>query len=83
MFDNLQPASWDGHSVSLGNGFELQEAKGDRGVHPVCSRQTHRFGGARELKRMDSCLGPKSYAHETKCLTCASSGGRWWSRVGG
>ena len=26
------------------NGFELQEAKGDRGVHPVCSRQTHRLG---------------------------------------
>jgi hypothetical protein len=44
MSDTLQRASWDGHPVSLGTGFELHKPKRDRDLHAVCSPQTHRFG---------------------------------------
>ena len=40
----LQRASWDGHPVSLGTGFDLHKVKGERDLHAVCSLQTHRFG---------------------------------------
>ena len=65
MFDNLQPASWDGHPVSLGNGFELQEAKGDRRLHAICSLQTHRFGWRLCSKSMACCHGRRSVARAT------------------
>jgi hypothetical protein len=44
MSDTLQRASWDGHPVSIGTGFELHKPKGERELRAVCSLQTHRFG---------------------------------------
>jgi hypothetical protein len=41
MSDTLHRASWDGHPLPLGTGFELHKRKGDRDLHVVCSLQTH------------------------------------------
>jgi hypothetical protein len=44
MSDTLQRASWDGHPVSLGTGFELHKLKAERDLHAVCSLQTQVLG---------------------------------------
>ena len=44
MSDTLQRASWDGHPVSLGTGFELHKLKAERDLRAVCSLQTHVLG---------------------------------------
>jgi hypothetical protein len=40
----IQRASWDGHPVPLGTGFELRKPKGERELCAVCSLQTHQLG---------------------------------------
>jgi hypothetical protein len=73
----LQREFWDGHSVTLGTGFELRKRKGDRELHAICSLQNHQleFELVLEVNRLLS--------HSQVCRFAGRSAGRMRARARG